>query len=121
MRPIGAWPYRSNTHKNGDYFLGLEPSPVQPLYDAGTPPVSILFRKSVTSAVGEVRIGDVLPVDYDGEKYWWARTVQGDTVGRLTWSGDWYSWPISASLHVQRLLLNSEGDVVNLNGYAAPR
>lgn len=128
-RPIPRSPRISQPHKNGDYFVGdRETAFADELYERGTPPVNILFRTSVTNAIQAVRIGDRLPVSFDG-KYWWA-SFEGQTVGRLTWplsqqgklhwKGYTIRFPESGTLQVERLLLDRQGSIVNIGGFVTP-
>lgn len=124
MPDIGEWPQLGNTHKDGGRFVGHDDGLVAPYYAAGTPPVSKLYQSSVTPTVRDVRIGDKLAVSFDG-KHWWA-SWGGVTVGRLTWTlstedqKPWQETPVryprAGVLEVRRLLLDSEGGVVNCGG-----
>jgi hypothetical protein len=126
-QPIGDWPTVSGPHKNGDRIVGKPGLRVAELWRAGRAPVSILLRSSVTELIGDVRIGDELDVQHNG-KYWWASSEAG-VVGRLTWNradesrATWFDYeiryPATGRLHVERLVVSRNGNVVNLNGYVA--
>lgn len=119
---------QGSTHQNGDHFVGRPPRPVRDLWLEGTPPVSILFRKSVTPLIERVKVGSGLNVEFDGQ-YWWASSKAG-IVGRLTWSRaeeervTWFDYeiryPNAGVLHVERMLVNADGAKVNCNGFVVP-
>jgi hypothetical protein len=117
-------------HKNGERFVGNAPQPrVRELWMAGRCPVSILERRTVSSAIAETTLGEQLDVQHDGDRWWaWRGSVQlgrlswrAETQARVTWFDYEIRYPDAGTLTVTHLLLTASRQVVNLSGYVTPR
>jgi hypothetical protein len=115
--------------RNGDRLVGITGPFAADLYDAGTPPVHGLAAKPLPSPrLAAVRIGDQLRIERKGDR-WIVSDAQGE-LGVLRWrpadershpvTGNLIRLPRAGTLHVQRLLLTSGGDVKDIGGYVEP-
>lgn len=116
--------------KNGDRLVGIAGPLAQELYDRGTPPVHGIAAKPAPSPrVAEVRIGDRLRIERLGDQ--WVVSDADGRLGILRWrssdhgrrhavTGKEVRLPHAGTLHVQRLVLNAEGEVKDLGGYVQP-
>jgi hypothetical protein len=96
----------------------------------GTPMVSSLYARSVTPAIRGVDVGDELEVVFVGDR--WVARLRDEEVGQLTWSAKRRGqpdpvtgsplWDFDAGvLHVERVTINAEGEVVDIGGYVTPK
>ncbi len=108
-----------SAHKNGDRMRGFTTGYARDLMTAGTPTVSSLLRSSITPAVSRVDIGMLLQVAFEDDR-WWV-SIDGERVGRLTWSiaHPDFSGFRDGVVEVQRVFVNA-GVVVNLGGVFLP-
>jgi len=122
------WAQQGSVHKNGDRFVGRPTQRSLELWRRGTPAASIIVRSTVTEAVRAVRIDDELDVAFDGQ--WWQVSRHGEAAGRLSWHpndeqrDNWMDVPLryprAGRLVVERLLVNREGETINVSGYVRP-
>lgn len=130
-RDVGGWPTLSGPHKDGGSHVGILvlPDARNQLQALGRVVANQMYARSVDrDAVASVRVGDVLDVRYDGDRWWWVWRDE-TRVGRLTWSlssFDDKEWQAGlpriddGKLQVIRLGLNANGDVVNAGGIVYP-
>ncbi len=112
--------------KNGDRLIGYANTvSAEDLYAAATPPVHGVAKGTGGARVAAVRIGDLLRIDRRGD-HWFVSDDAG-ALGRLNWSradegrpyalaGKPIHFPDSAILEVRRLVVNTDGQVVNFAG-----
>jgi hypothetical protein len=125
------WGYEeiSGTRKNGDRVFGVFTLQATELMLRGTPAVSSLNAKTVTPVIASVRVGDLLPVIFDGDGWYVQR--QGEIVGRLTWTAKSKGrldprtgtpqWDLDdGTLTVERVTVSTAGEVANLAGFVTP-
>lgn len=124
------YPQLGSTHKNGDRMYGFASAFASDLMAAGTPAVSSLLKSSVTPEIQRVDIGDELDVIFLGD-LWMVRKA-GEDVGRLTWvarrrgspdpRNGTTQWNLEDGvLHVERVTVNLNDEVVDIGGYVTPR
>jgi hypothetical protein len=117
--------------KNGDRLYGFAGPLGEDLYAAGTPPVWGLSARAVRAQrIVDVRPGDELMVERGGD-HWVVSDARG-YLGVLRWRPalDGYrnavtgaviiSYPSRGTLHVQRVVLNRDGWVVDFGGVVIP-
>ena len=120
-----------STRRNGDRLYGYAGPYAQDLYAAGTLPVWGLSAKAVRAQrIVDVRPGDELMVERDGD-HWVVSDEQG-YLGVLRWrpAADGrrsaldeaviISYPSRGTLHVQRIVINRDGSVVDFGGVVVP-
>lgn len=130
--PIADYPQVGSTHKNGDRMFGIAGPYARTLAARGTPKLSSLYHSTVTDRIRTVRVHDILRIEWDGVKHWWASDITG-VVGRLSWSKGYRehvaNLPADArnpydfdngTLHVQTATVNRAGQVVDCGGYIVP-
>lgn len=72
---------------NGDRLIGHSGPFAHDLYRAGTPPAHGLDSRGPRSdRIAQVRIGDRLTVDHEGDRW-----VVRDSTGELGWLSVWWS------------------------------
>ena len=117
--------------KNGDRLYGFAGPLGEDLYAAGTPPVWGLSARAVRAQrIVDVRPGDELMVERDGDH--WVVSDERGYLGVLRWrpadDGKRHavtgaviiSYPSRGTLHVQRVVLNRDGWVVDFGGVVIP-
>jgi hypothetical protein len=115
--------------KNGDRVFGVFTLQAGELMRRGTPAVSSLNAKTITPTIASVRVGDSLPVIFDGAGWFVKR--DNELVGRLTWTAvsrgrldprtGKPQWDLDdGMLTVERVTVNTAGEVVNLAGFVTP-
>ncbi|HLS26761.1 MAG TPA: hypothetical protein VK063_12900 [Beutenbergiaceae bacterium] len=116
---------------NGDRLIGHSGPFAEDLYAAGTPPAHGLdSRRPRSERVAQVRIGDRLDVDREGDR-WVVRDSTGD-LGWLRWragddgrqhaqTGVVIRLPDRGMLAVERVVVDDEGQVVDFAGTVHPR
>ena len=119
-----------STRNNGDRLIGHYGPFAEDLYAAGTPPAHGLARPmGISPRVAAVRIGDRLQV-VRHERAWVVLDAQG-VLGRLRWrpgddgrvdvrTGVPIRFPARGDLHVERVLVSPEGEVVDVAGTVYP-
>lgn len=116
---------------NGDRLIGHSGPFAHDLYRAGTPPAHGLDSRGPRSdRIAQVRIGDRLTVDHEGDR-WVVRDSTGE-LGWLRWraaddgrrhaqTGVVIHLPKRGVLLVERLVVNNDGQVVDVAGTVHPR
>jgi hypothetical protein len=125
--PAEAYPLLS-TRKNGDRLIGYKGPFGEDLYAAGTPPVwGLATHAPRAPRIANVRIGQQLKVQREGD-HWVVSDGQG-YLGALRWRPADERHPVKAvlskypargTLHVQTLVINPHGRVVNFGGVVNP-
>jgi hypothetical protein len=116
-------------HKNGDRIYGFASGRAAELMAAGTPMVSSLLGSSITAAIQDVDVGDILDVTFEGDR--WVVKRASVEIGKLTWSAKRRGQPDPASgallwmvddglLHVERVTVNTSGRVADIGGVVTP-
>jgi len=125
-----SYPQIGSTHKNGDRMYGVNSGHAADIMAVGTPTVSSLLGSSITPAIRRIDVGDELEVIFLGDR--WVARHNGVDVGRLTWSAKRRGEPNVVNgaplwdlddgvLHVERVTVNTEDEVVDIGGYVTPK
>jgi len=116
--------------RDGERLIGDAGPFAEDLYAAGTPPVHGLTRPSgISVRVAQVRIGDRLTVERHDRA--WVVSDAAGVLGRLRWrpgddgrvdarTGATIRYPATGVLHVERVVLSAEHDVVDVGGTVYP-
>lgn len=126
---LDAYPVMS-VRKDGSRMVGTAGPFAEDLYLAGTPPMhGLALRHDKSPRVALVRIGDRLKVERD-DKRWLCRDQRG-VLGVLRWrpgddgrpdarNGHIIRLPKLGTLTVERLVISSEGEVIDFGGTVVP-